>query len=226
MVQPQSRRTSALTKHTLQPKPSAYRLKGDAVKVLSGLKLPRGAEVAILAPTAAVDSKLRKLDLERIAPWGEPTEDAAAGSSAKAHVDTSAFEPDARARAVLRGLEFARQDLREAGGAYDLEQVRTLLGGVSRQAVGKRVQEGSLLAVPGPNGRRGYPTFQFSDDGSVVNGLRSIQDALPSRNPWFVLNFLTNPQDALDGRKPIDVLRDGDVDSVANVARRVGVQGA
>ena len=35
-----------------------------------------------------------------------------------------------------------------AGGAFDLEQVRTLMRGLSRQAVDKRVQEVSLLAVP------------------------------------------------------------------------------
>jgi len=38
----------------------------------------------------------------------------------------------------------------ERGGAYDLDQVRTLMRGVSRQAIDKRVQEGSSTGRAGP----------------------------------------------------------------------------
>ena len=96
--------------------------------------------------------------------------------------DRSAFEPDARSLAVLEGVRIAREDLRAAGGAYDLDQVRTLMGGVTRQAVEKRVQEGSLLAVPGPSNRRSFPTLQFNGDGTLVAGLREVREALPMRN--------------------------------------------
>ena len=139
--------------------------------------------------------------------------------------DKSAFEPDARARAVLRGLQYAREDLRDAGGAYDLDQARAVLNGVSRQAIGKRVKEGSLLALPGPNGRRSYPTFQFTGEGTVIDGLKAVQEALPNRNPWSVLNFPTNPQAPLGGRKPIDLLRAGKLEAVVEAARGIGVQG-
>ena len=134
-------------------------------------------------------------------------------------VDKSAFEPDARARAVLRGLQYAHEDLRDAGGAYDLDQARAVLNGVSRQAIGKRVKEGSLLALPGPNGRRSYPTFQFTGEGTVIDGLKAVQEALPNRNPWSVLNFPTNPQAPLGGRKPIDLLRAGKLEAVVEAAR-------
>ena len=63
-------------------------------------------------------------------------------------VDKSAFKPDARARALLRGVKIAQEDLRNAGGAYDLDEVRALMRGVSRQRIDRRVKEGSLLAVP------------------------------------------------------------------------------
>ena len=65
-------------------------------------------------------------------------------------INQAAFAPDVRGRAILEGVRVAQQDLEDAGGAYDLEQVRTLLRGISRQAIDKRVQEGSPLAVPGP----------------------------------------------------------------------------
>jgi hypothetical protein len=140
-------------------------------------------------------------------------------------VPKTAFAPDARARAILRGIDHAHADLSDAGGAYDLQQVRSLMRGISRQAVDKQVKEGRLLAVPGPSNRRGYPTFQFNDDGSVVNGLKSVHDTLPTRNPWAILNFLVNPQDGLRGAKPIDRLREGRLDEVLAAARGIGEQG-
>jgi hypothetical protein len=90
----------------------------------------------------------------------------------------------------------------------------------------KRVQEGSLLAVPGPSNHRSFPTFQFNADGSVVDGLKSVREALPTDNPWTVLNFLMQPDDRLDGRKPIHLLREGKVELVVEAATRMVEQGA
>lgn len=149
-----------------------------------------------------------------------------AGQGAASGVRAEAYRPDARAEAVLRGVRTVEMDLAAAGGAYDLEQVRSLLRGISRQAVDKRVQDGSLLAVPGPSGRRFYPTVQFNGDGSIVGGLKRVQQALPSQNGWSVLHFLIRPHASLDGRHPIDLLKAGEVDLVVEAARRLDQQGA
>lgn len=135
-----------------------------------------------------------------------------------------AYAPSARARALLQGVKIAEADLKEAGGTFDLEEVQAVLNNVSRQAVEKRVKDGTLLAVPGPNNRRRYPTIQFTPEG-VVPGLKDVQEALPTRNPWAVLNFLVRADDRLDGRKPIEVLLNGDVDLVVSAARGMGEQG-
>ncbi|MBV9567221.1 MAG: hypothetical protein JO172_03715 [Hyphomicrobiales bacterium] len=141
-------------------------------------------------------------------------------------VNRDAFKPDARSRALLEGVRTAQDDLKASGGAFGLEEVRTLLRGISRQAVDKRVREGSLLAVPGPSNRRSFPTLQFTPDGGIVEGLKSVQEALPTRNPWTILNFLTHPDDRLNGRKPIDILKQGEVGLVVEAARRIDQQGA
>lgn len=62
------------------------------------------------------------------------------------------FQPDARARAILRGRSFTAADLKTVGEAYGVDEVRGLLNGVSRQAVDKRIADGPLLAAPGPRG--------------------------------------------------------------------------
>jgi hypothetical protein len=145
-------------------------------------------------------------------------------AKAKASIESAVYAPNARARALLQGVKIAEADLKEAGGAFKLEEVQTLLHGVSRQALEKRVKDGSLLAVPGPSNRRRYPAVQFTREG-VVPGLKQVQEALPTRNPWTVLNFLVRSDDRLGGRKPIEVLRNGDVDLVVSAARGMGVQG-
>ena len=137
-----------------------------------------------------------------------------------------AFAPDARARAILRGQRMMREDLKNAGGAFDLGEVSEVLGSISRQAVDKKVRDGTLLAVPGPGNRRRYPTAQFDDSGQLVKGLREVRAALPTSNPWMILNFLVNPDAMLGDRPPIALLREGRIEAVVEAARRVGEQGS
>lgn len=141
-------------------------------------------------------------------------------------VEEAAFRLGARARAVLRGVQIARQDLIDAGGAYSLEEVSALMNGITRQAVEKRVQDGSLIAVTGPGNRRQYPAAQFQTDGMPVKGLKEVREALPSRNPWFVLNFLVNPDSRLGGRTPLDLLKEGKIDQAVEAAHGLAAQGA
>lgn len=144
----------------------------------------------------------------------------------EAGIDSVAYEPDARAKAILRGKAYAAEDLRAAGGTYSVDDVRALLNDISRQAIDKRVNEGALLAVPGPSGARRFPTAQFDKHGGVVQGLKRVRKALGFSSPWAVLNFLVNGNDHLNGRRPIDVLHQGDVDPVVTAAASIGVQGA
>lgn len=141
-------------------------------------------------------------------------------------VSEGAFRPSARAKALLRGTALAQKDLASSGGAFDLEQVRTLMHGVSRQAIHKRVSEGSLLAVSGPSNRNAYPVVQFKRDGMPVEGLKEVREALGTRSPWMLLNFLLTREPRLGGRKPIDVLKAGELELVLEAAHRTGVQGA
>ena len=147
-------------------------------------------------------------------------------ANADPRIDAEAYEPDARAKAILRGRAYAAEDLKAAGGAYRVEEVRALLNNISRQAVDKRVKEGALLAVPGPGGARRFPTAQFDKHGGLVKGLKNVQKALSFSSPWAVLNFLVNENDHLNRRRPIDVLCEGEMEPVIAAAMSVGVQGA
>lgn len=137
-----------------------------------------------------------------------------------------AYDTGSRGAALLRGREQLETLLTSSGGTFDQEQVQTMLYGISRQAVDKRVRDGSLLAVPGPNGARRYPVCQFGADGSLIKGLKEMQAALPVRGPWSAFLFLMQPQDGLGGRKPLDALRDGDMALVIAAAKGLGAQGS
>ncbi|MDO5897034.1 hypothetical protein [Agrobacterium sp. Azo12] len=222
-------KTSAKTPNGIM---TMFVLDANPFEEVAGFQLPAGARLAVVTSKPETASAIARTVGKRFRGNSmivrRPRQLARAKESAEttSTVNKAAFEPDARSLAVLQGVRIAQNDLKAAGGAYDLEQVRMLLHGVSRQAVDKRVQEGSLLAVPGPSNRRCYPTLQFNRDGSVVAGLKEVQDALPVESPWAVLNFLARPDHRLDGRKPIDLLREGSLPLVLEAANRYGEQGA
>ena len=200
-------------------------------KYLAALALePREARVLVIPSSVRATERLRQSHVGHLVSAAHSAAEASGVPTplrqARATViDETAFEPDARSRALLQGVRIAQQDLREAGGAYNLDQVRTLMHGISRQRIDRRVRERTLLAVPGPSNRQLYPTLQFNRDGSVVDGLKPVLDALPTRNPWSALNFLARPDQRLNGRRPIEALRQGEVAIVVEAARRVAEQG-
>jgi len=227
---PSGRRSSGGGKRAYAPK--AFEVRGAAAKALATLGLVRrDARLVLIPSSAAAEVKLRQVVRGHLQPAGrlpgraEP--DPVNIPPRKTPViDKTAFVPDARSQALLAGLRIAQQDLREAGGAFTLDEVCALMHGISRQRVDRRVKDGTLLAVPGPSNRRVYPTVQFLRDGSVVAGLAPVLAALPTRNPWAVLNCLTRPDRRLGDRPPIDLLKAGDVASGVDAAQRMAEQGA
>src|SRR5258708_27541158 len=55
-------------------------------------------------------------------------------------ISASAYEPSARALALLRGKEICESDLRASGGSYTLDRVEKFLG-ISRQAIAEKVRD-------------------------------------------------------------------------------------
>lgn len=206
--------------------------KTDAFEVIAeSVEVPKGAKVIL--PKLSGGFELKTSDVKPIKlSWAQKRRRRIHSAEPNTpqpvvpEVDQSAFAPGARIRALLRGVERAQQDLREFGGALDLKQVRTLMRGVTRQNIEKRVREGGLLAVPGPSNRRCYPAIQFLDDGSIVHGLKELLAALPTRNGWAILNFLVRPDTRLGDKAPIDLLKAGEVALVVEAARGMGEQGA
>ena len=107
--------------------------------------------------------------------------------------------------AKLRGVEAKQRLLAEEGGAVTGEDLGKLLQ-ISRQAVDKRRQANTLIAVEGRPNRWVYPVWQL-EDGDTLFGLEVVLDALAEHDPWMTLQFFLLPSEGLDGRTPLDVLR-------------------
>jgi len=197
---------------------------------LAKLDLPDGASITLFSSRPIEGLKSQRL--RRVKLSGGKSAAILEGPAIQVVVDDpaepskKAFEPGARARALLRGIEIAEADLADAGGSFDFSEVQRMLRGVSRQRIDRRVQEGSLLAVPGPSNRRRFPALQFDTNGEVVRGLERVQQALAFKSPWSVLNFLANPHSDLGAQRPIELLKQGKLDTVLAAAQRIGMQGA
>jgi hypothetical protein len=203
----------------------AYELGREAFDDRVVKSLPEDARLIVLTPKPLTASKFAKrFKLKRTG--GAIVRRQARQPAAKIDVGSDAYRPDAKARALLRGVKMVEQDLRSSGGAYSLSEVQTLMRDVSRQAVNSRVREGSLLAVPGPSNRACYPAVQFTSSGGPVVGLKEVRQALGTGNSWALLNFLVNSEPKLNGRRPIDLMKDGELSKVLEVALAFGIQGA
>lgn len=73
---------------------------------------------------------------------------------------------------------------------------------------------------------RAYPAIQFRADGQVLPGIKDVLQAVPTENPGAILNFLVNPDSHRDDRKPIDFLKAGQTELVAQAAANLAFQGA
>ncbi len=127
------------------------------------------------------------------------------------------------ANALVRGVE-VREKLRNAeGGSLSAENAAELLG-ISKAAILKRYQKGQIVAWrEEKQDAVRFPRWQF-DDRRVLNGLEKALDILrgkPLDDYGRMLFFLSNVG-FLGGRRPLDCMRQGDIDSALQAAEMYG----
>lgn len=131
-------------------------------------------------------------------------------------------DPSQLARQMAeRVIDSAKTWSQQLGPVYDVEGVREILARrgkpVTRQAVSKRK---SLLALTTGSGRVVYPAFQFHN-GAVIKGLREVLKEVPEElvSRWTFASWLVSPEAELDNASPINVLKEGHVPPVVEIAR-------
>jgi hypothetical protein len=104
--------------------------------------------------------------------------------------------------------------------AYRGEQVRTQLGGVSRQALNQRVRAGRLIALAAAN-TSWFPYWQFTAQGDLVPGLEQLLRVLPA-SPLAADRLVRSPIAEERGRSVADLLAAGKLELAVHYAASAG----
>ena len=110
---------------------------------------------------------------------------------------------------------------RSIGERWDVSRTTEFLR-VSRQALYKRLKNGSLLGVRG-RGTTWFPTWQFDPESHIVRPVVSsivaeFRDAEPDLDPLVMASWATEANRLLDGQSPAKWITSGDGNDAAVVA--------
>jgi hypothetical protein len=106
--------------------------------------------------------------------------------------------------------------------AYGTDEVREMLGGISRQAVSQRVRGNRLMAIE-ISGKSWFPDWQFRD-GRPVPGLPQVIRALheAGQDTFTADAVMHNPLPEERGRSLADLLQHGELDRVLHYVGAIG----
>jgi hypothetical protein len=118
-----------------------------------------------------------------------------------------------------------------AGGAWERAlgelmtsaEARVLLGGISREALRKRVLSGSVVALRDDGGLVRYPRWQFDTaSGAPFGAIKHLNGIFGDAglDAWTLAAFATAPQPELGDRKPVDSFADADIEPLLVSAHR------
>ena len=118
-----------------------------------------------------------------------------------------------------------------AGGAWERAlgelltsaEARILLGGISREALRKRVLSGSVIALRDDADLIRYPRWQFDAANSAPFGaIKKLNEIFGEAglDPWTLAAFATAPQPELGDRAPVDAFADADLKPLLLSAQR------
>jgi hypothetical protein len=124
--------------------------------------------------------------------------------------------------ARLRGETSKLELLDEAGPMVTAGQAAEALG-ISKQAVHKRLQSGTLFGIMS-KGEFRIPAWQIRE-GEVVPGISEVLRNLDTTE-WGKMLFFHSENMQLEGHRPMDLILGGDVKAVAAVAALFGEEGA
>jgi hypothetical protein len=123
------------------------------------------------------------------------------------------------AMVVLAGSAWERA----LGELLTSAEARVLLGGVSREALRKRVLSGSVIALRDDAGLIRYPRWQFDAvSGAPFGAIKKLGEIFGEAglDPWTLAAFATAPQPELGDRAPVDAFADEDPGPLLLSARR------
>jgi hypothetical protein len=139
-------------------------------------------------------------------------------------VSSKPSRQDNLALALARGLAARQQLARAKEGSLSSAEVARMLG-TSKAAVLRRLEAGQLLAWH--EGRRHaarFPRWQFDRHGRLLVGLEEVLGIFnrgQRLDSWGKVLFFLLPQSSFGHKRPLELLRDGRLETRAWLLRRI-----
>ena len=127
----------------------------------------------------------------------------------------SAFDPCDAGRNVVAQLKEAE------GGAWTGAELKANFG-LTAANLYKRRAEHRIVWWKDAKNQFHYPKWQFNDAGALLPGIREVLQTFRSADEWRVMRYFLAPRHRLNDRKPLDLLREGEVDKVLSHAAAHG----
>lgn len=102
-------------------------------------------------------------------------------------------------------------------------EARLLLGGISREALSKKVKVGTVLRLKDERGLIRYPAWQFDPVAQAAHpAVRKLISMYRKAGigDWMVASFCVTPQPELDDQKPAEILKKGENPELITAATR------
>ena len=176
---------------------------------------------ALSADARAFSKKLTPLVAEYVNRLDSVTMARAAAAALNEQLANRDDPQSALARALNRGMAKREELKREEGGSLSAEQAARRLG-MSKTAVIDRYRKGVLLGWRESRQKAiRFPVWQFGDDKTVLRGLEEVLrvlNAVDSLDDWGRIGFFLSPRASRGGKRPLDLLREGRIEEVRQMA--------
>lgn len=124
---------------------------------------------------------------------------------------------------IERGKVLMEKILQMEGGCLEEAQVAQVLS-TSRRKVREGRKLGAILALQTNTRRYVYPSWQFGS-GGLLDGITGTMLSFEDVSPWRRAVFFLSGNGILDGKRPLDEIRNGNLEAVYRAAWAFGHQG-
>ena len=115
-----------------------------------------------------------------------------------------------------RSVKLRKKLARAEGGSLSAGQAARLLG-LTKATLLRRWRQHRIIGWK--DGEEvGFPRWQF-DQNKMLPGIREILNTFQSDDPWRVLLYFLSPRSSLADQRPLDLLRNGEIDRALRHAR-------
>ncbi len=104
------------------------------------------------------------------------------------------------------------------GGAFTGAELATKFQ-LTASVLHRRRREHRVIFWRDPQHENRYPRWQFNEAGALLPGIQEVLQAFESFDEWRVMRYFLGPRKQLGGKRPLDLLRNGDIETVVNHAR-------